>query len=241
MAHFQREYWEVVGECHQAMSQTAQMVLHDKRKSLAQLIWEIVETALEEEGDQVTVLRSIASALRQEARRPGGPLGVLKEESATLHYLYYTLTLMKCARAEREKCLHQAQALDHLMSAVRARVQPSGRVGEETDTKEFKRILKRLQRRSYLEMCRFLEEHGLVGQVNQHVRGLMIEWVSSRLNGLNEETRASMQKIIDTPIVWLHFTSPVAGGRTDFDIVDCEGRSRFINCEHLWQQLEDIG
>ena len=114
-------------------------------------------------------------------------------------------------------------------------------MGEETDTEEFKRILKRLQRKSYLEMCRYLEEHGLVGLVDQHVRVLMIEWVSSRLNGLNEETRASIQKIIDTPIVWLHFTRPVAGGRTDFDIVDFEGRSRFTNCEHLWQQLEDIG
>ena len=38
MAHFQREYWEVVEECHQAKSQTAQMVLHYRRKSLAQLV-----------------------------------------------------------------------------------------------------------------------------------------------------------------------------------------------------------
>ena len=62
------------------------MVLHDRRKSLAQLIWEIVETAPEEEGDQVTVLRSIASALRQEARRPGCPSGGVGYVALSLLY-----------------------------------------------------------------------------------------------------------------------------------------------------------
>ena len=71
LSQYLQDYWEVVKECQEAMNQTAHQVLLELLKVLAHLIWEIGETAPEEEGDQVAFLRNIASALRQDARRPG--------------------------------------------------------------------------------------------------------------------------------------------------------------------------
>ena len=101
------------------------------------------------------------------------------------------------------------------------------------DSTELTEELKHVQHKSYLDKCLYLEENILVGQVDQHVRTLMVEWVSSRLNGLNEETRASIQKIIGSSIVWTHFSKHIADGRTDVDAVDFEERSRHINSKHL--------
>ena len=59
-----------------------------------------------------------------------------------------------------------------------------------------------------------------MGQVDEYGRTLMVEWVNSRLDGPNEETRASILKIVHSPIVRVHFSKPIAGGQTDFDTGD---------------------
>ena len=94
---------------------------------LDNLISEVVVIAPEEEEeDQVEILRSLTQALLQDIRRAGGTSEILKEEAATIiHYLYYTLTWMKGMMTERERCLHQAQVLEQLVSDIWRRGVPS--------------------------------------------------------------------------------------------------------------------
>ena len=47
------------------------------------------------------------------------------EGAPSLHYLYYTVVLMKGVLTERERCLHQAQALDQVLAAIWRRRVPN--------------------------------------------------------------------------------------------------------------------
>ena len=81
--------------------------------------------APEEEEDQVEVLRSIGNALLQDMRGIGSTPEVLMEDAPAMHYLYYTLALMKGVLTERERRLHQAQALNHVQAAIWRRECPA--------------------------------------------------------------------------------------------------------------------
>ena len=95
------------------MAMTAGQVMQELRGVLANLIGEVVAVAPEED-DQVEVLRSIGNALLQNMRGAGSTPEILREKAHTVHYLCYTLVLMKGVLTERERCLHQAQALDQV-------------------------------------------------------------------------------------------------------------------------------
>ena len=92
------------------------------------------------------VLRSVAAALLQDVRGTGGQSEVIAEKAATIHYLFYTLTLMRCVMTEKERCLHQARVLDHLLAAIWNKGVPSQIVQEARDSQEpmVRRALQRL-------------------------------------------------------------------------------------------------
>ena len=73
---------------------------------LASLIGEVVAVAPEEEEDQVEVHSSIGNALLQDMRGMESTPEELMEEAPTVHYLYYTLVLLKGVLPERKRCLH---------------------------------------------------------------------------------------------------------------------------------------
>ena len=89
-------------------------------------------------------------------------------------------------------------------------------------------------------MCEHLEAEGMVGMVDQRVAGLLREWLASRMTGLNEETRVIAQRIIDKPVVWVVHGRTVSGGKIECEAVDFEGKTKSVNCEVLWQQVEYV-
>ena len=50
--------------------------------------------------------------------RGTGYLGDIAGKAPIVHYLYYTLVLMKCVLTKREWCLLQAQALGKALAAI---------------------------------------------------------------------------------------------------------------------------
>ena len=132
---------------------------------MASLIGEVEVTAPEEEDDQVEVLRSITAAQLQDARGTEEHSEVIAEEAATIHYLFYTLTLMKCVLTEKERCLHQARVLDHLSAAMWKRGVPSQIVQEMRDTQEpmvrrAKETVRHQSQRAINRAFRILLSHG---------------------------------------------------------------------------------
>ena len=113
----------VAEECHEAMGMKASQVMQELRGMLANL--GDVAVAPEEEKDQLEVLRSIGNALLQDMRGVGSTPEILSKEAHTVRYLDYTLVLMKVVLTERERCLHQVQALDQVLAAIWRREVPS--------------------------------------------------------------------------------------------------------------------
>jgi hypothetical protein len=112
------EYQSMIEECHDAMSVTPVQVLTERSETLISLIREVSASAAEEDMDQVEVLRDLEEALAQGQTGRGRQIGVIGEESSTIHYLYYTLTMMKCFRYVRDRCIQQAQVLDLVLGSV---------------------------------------------------------------------------------------------------------------------------
>ena len=81
---------------------------------------------------------------------------------------------------------------------------------------------------------------GAVHLIHQRVAGLLKEWMASQLMGLNEETRAIAQGIVDEPVVFIVHGRTISGGRAECEAIDFEGRVKSINCEVMWRQLEDV-
>ena len=100
LGELQEDYYAAAGGRAEAMDMTPTQVPQERRRMLATLITEVVSTAPEEE-DQVEVLQSLATALLQGSRGGGSTSGIVSEEAPTLHYLYYTLTLMRAVETEK--------------------------------------------------------------------------------------------------------------------------------------------
>ena len=107
----------VMEACQDAIMESATQVLEERKRSMADLIHEMLLSVPEEEEDQSEILRNIAAALLQEVRG-GGRSRVIEDEGVTLHYLYRTLTLMRHTLGERERCLQQAEVLDQLLTSI---------------------------------------------------------------------------------------------------------------------------
>ena len=47
-------------------------------------------------------------------------------------------------------------------------------------------------------------------------------------------------RIIDEQVVWVVQGQTVSGGKTECEVVDFKGNTKSVNCEVLWQQVEDV-
>jgi hypothetical protein len=100
--------------------------MSERKATMMELIQEVVATASEEDMDQVEVLRSLENALRQESLgRSSRSAGIIAEEASTIHYLYHTLTMMKCFRYVRDKCIQQAQVMNMVLGTIWQKGVPS--------------------------------------------------------------------------------------------------------------------
>ena len=158
MKELMEEHEAMVEECQDAMSVTAAQVLKERRQSLAELIREAVACASEEDQDQVEVLKNLEEALGQDTSGRGRQAGIIAEEAATIHYLYHTLTMMKCFRYVRDRCIQQAQVVDMVLSTIWQKGVPSQvvqqlKAQETSSVKRTKEVIryrtKRTQGRAY--------------------------------------------------------------------------------------------
>jgi hypothetical protein len=135
------DYQAVSEELVDAMSTSAMEVLQERRNSLASLIMEVVQSAPDEELDQVEVLQSIAAELLQDNPGTGRQSRLIVEEASTIHYLYHTMTLMRQVKVARDRALHQAEVLDQVRNVIWQRGVPSQMVQQlrERENPEVKR------------------------------------------------------------------------------------------------------
>jgi hypothetical protein len=135
------EYQATSEELVDAMSTSSMEVLQERRSSLASLIAEVIQSAPDEELDQVEVLQSLAAELLQDNSGTGRQSRLIVEEASTIHYLYHTMTLMRQVNVARDKALHQAEILDQVRNVIWQRGVPSQMVQQlrERESPEVKR------------------------------------------------------------------------------------------------------
>jgi hypothetical protein len=118
LAAVMEEYQSIAEECIDAIGITPTQVLEERKGALVGLIREVVAMASEEDMDQVEALRNLEEALSQNAPGRTRQTGILAEEASTIHYLYYTLTMMKSFRYVRDRCRQQAQLADMMLGTI---------------------------------------------------------------------------------------------------------------------------
>jgi hypothetical protein len=125
LAMTMEEYQSIAEECLDAMGVTPTQVLEERKGSLVSLIREVAAMASEEDMDQVEALKHLEDALAQDAPGRTRQIGIIAEEAPTIHYLYYTLTMMKSFRYVRDRCLQQAQLVDMVLGTIWQKGLPS--------------------------------------------------------------------------------------------------------------------
>ena len=93
---------EVANEGFELMQFTAEQVMAEYSLELANMLYEVVDSAPVEQYAQVAILKGLAADIIRSHRTGGSAPEAVIQEATTIHYLLYTVGLMNNALVERE-------------------------------------------------------------------------------------------------------------------------------------------